>query len=148
MPMARIPVRITAPSSRAPLARAYVAVCGSRWPSPATYAPPNNDRGDAAGIRASVSSGERSSTSSPIPLARLTPRCSSMSCSRLEASRTLPTAAKTPSSRYSSMLYRRNRIIVGDGLNWVTSPAAWHVDPLVSSAFSKSRTSLHPALAR
>ena len=40
------------------------------------------------------------------------------------------------------------RIIVGDGLNWVTSPAAWCVEPLVSSPFSISRMSFHPALAR
>jgi len=42
----------------------------------------------------------------------------------LEAKRRLPTVSKTPISSYSWMLYRRNRIIVGDGLNWVTNPAA------------------------
>src|ERR1700692_3267170 len=46
------------------------------------------------------------------------------------------------------MLYRRNRIIVGDGLNWVTRPAAWQVDPLVSSSFSTSNVSRQPAFAR
>src|SRR5438270_11702215 len=46
------------------------------------------------------------------------------------------------------MLYRRNRIIVGEGLNCVTRPAAWHVEPLVSSSFSSSTTSGHPAFAR
>ena len=38
--------------------------------------------------------------------------------------------------------------MVLEGLNWVTSPAAWCVEPLVSSPFSISRTSFHPALAR
>src|SRR6266851_2118197 len=38
--------------------------------------------------------------------------------------------------------------MVGDGLNCVTSPAAWHVDPLVSSPFSMRWTSRTPALAR
>src|SRR5256885_4884452 len=46
------------------------------------------------------------------------------------------------------MLYLRKRIIVGEGLNCVTSPAAWQVDPLVSSSFSSSTTSRQPALAR
>src|SRR5467141_2927085 len=46
------------------------------------------------------------------------------------------------------MLYRRNLIIVGEGLNCVTRPAAWHVDPLVSSPFSTRCTSRTPALAR
>src|SRR6187397_225642 len=35
-----------------------------------------------------------------------------------------------------------------DGLNWVTSPAAWCVEPLVSSPFSIRTTSFNPALAR
>src|SRR5215208_5455050 len=38
--------------------------------------------------------------------------------------------------------------MVLDGLNWVTSPAAWCVEPLVSSPFSISRMSFHPARAR
>jgi len=46
------------------------------------------------------------------------------------------------------MLYFRKRIIVGDTLKAVTSPAAWQVDPLVSSCFSSKTTSVHPALAR
>src|SRR5436190_1015566 len=37
--------------------------------------------------------------------------------------------------------------MVREGLNWVTSPAAWCVEPLVSSPFSRSRTSFHPARA-
>ena len=39
-------------------------------------------------------------------------------------------------------------IIVGEGLNWVTRPAAWQVDPLVSSSFSTRRTSFQPCFAR
>src|SRR3954451_7519612 len=46
------------------------------------------------------------------------------------------------------MLYRRNSIIVDDGLNAVTRPAAWHVEPAVRTAFSTSRTSVQPASAR
>ncbi len=38
--------------------------------------------------------------------------------------------------------------MVGDGLNIVTRPAAWQVEPLVSSPFSSSMTSLQPASAR
>ena len=46
------------------------------------------------------------------------------------------------------MEYRRNRIIVGDGLNIVTSPAAWQVEPLVRSPFSSKTMSVQPAFAR
>src|SRR5216684_655377 len=99
-------------------------------------------------IRRADSSGETSSTSRPMPRARLTPRCSSFSDSSLDAKRRPPTSSKTPSSSYSSMLYRRNRIMVGDGLNCVTRPAAWQVEPLVSSSFSTSTVSCQPALAR
>jgi hypothetical protein len=83
-----------------------------------------------------------------MPWARETPRWSSFSCSGLDANRRLPTVSNTPSCRYSSIEYRRNCIIVGEGLNVVTSPAACDVDPLVSSPLSKSKTSFHPALAR
>src|SRR5256885_1278566 len=38
--------------------------------------------------------------------------------------------------------------MVGDGLNWVTRPAAWQVEPLVSSPLSSSRVAFSPALAR
>ncbi len=38
--------------------------------------------------------------------------------------------------------------MVDDGLNAVTSPAAWQVEPAVSWAFSTSRTSVQPASAR
>ena len=100
------------------------------------------------GMSRAASAAETSSTSSPMPLARLAPRCSSISWSLLDAKRRLPTVSKTPISWYSSMLYRRNRIIVGDGLNWVTRPAAWQVEPLVSSSFSSNTVSRHPDLAR
>src|SRR3954452_6299211 len=46
------------------------------------------------------------------------------------------------------MLYLRNAIIVDDGLNAVTSPAAWHVEPAVRTAFSTRSTSVQPAGAR
>src|SRR4029079_6821631 len=38
--------------------------------------------------------------------------------------------------------------MVDDGLNAVTRPAAWHVDPAVRTAFSTSRTSVQPARAK
>src|SRR4051794_6198235 len=38
--------------------------------------------------------------------------------------------------------------MVDDGLNAVTRPAAWHVEPAVRTAFSTSRTSVQPARAR
>src|SRR5438093_7502282 len=100
------------------------------------------------GIRSRASSAEIRFTSRPIPFARETPRWSSANCSRLEASRMLPTASNAPSSLYRSIEYRRNRIIVGEGLNIVTSPTAWLVDPLVSSPFSSTRTSVRPAFTR
>ena len=56
------------------------------------------------GINRAASSAETSSTSRPIPRARLTPRCSSMSWSLVDAKRRLPTVSKTPSSWYTSML--------------------------------------------
>ena len=37
---------------------------------------------------------------------------------------------------------------VDDGLNAVTRPAAWQVEPAVSCAFSTRRTSVQPASAR
>ena len=103
MPVTRTPVRIRTPSSRAALATACVTVWGSRWPSPGTQTAPNSDSGLAAGMRRRVSSAETSSTSRPMPRARLTPRWSSMNCSRVDASRRPPTVSNTPSSRYSSI---------------------------------------------
>src|ERR1700682_4153732 len=148
IPVTRCCVKIVAPILRAAEASAWVAVCGSRWPSLGTQTAPCRERVVMAGMRRADSSAETSSTSRPIPRARLTPRCNSLSCSSLEANRSPPTWAKTPSSWYSSMLYRRNRIIVGEGLNWVTRPAAWHVEPLVSSSFSTRTVSRQPAFAR
>jgi len=56
------------------------------------------------GISRAASSADTSSTSRPMPRALLAPRCSSISCSLLDAKRRLPTVSKTPSSLYSSML--------------------------------------------
>ena len=97
-------MRISAPSSRAADATAYVAMCGSTYPSPGIHTAPYSESGDAAGIRRRTSSGPTSSASRPIPWARLTPRRSSMKLSGLDAIRRLPTASNTPSSRYSSTL--------------------------------------------
>ena len=77
-----------------------------------------------AGINARASSGPMTSASSPIPRARLAVRWSSPSWAGDEARRRLPTVSNAPSRRYSSMLWRRNSIIVDDGLNAVTRPAA------------------------
>src|SRR3954471_9971311 len=38
--------------------------------------------------------------------------------------------------------------MVEEGLNAVTRPAAWHVEPAVRTAFSMRRTSVQPASAR
>ncbi len=103
MPVTRVPVRMRTPSSLAAFATAWVAVCGSRCPSPGTHTAPYSDSGLAAGMSRRVSSAETSSTSRPMPCARLTPRCCSMNCSREDASRRLPTVSNTPSSRYSSI---------------------------------------------
>ena len=148
MPVARTPVTIRAPSSRAPAAKACVAPCGSRKPSPGIHTAPKRSR------RSPPASAPR-----PRPPRRaLLPSRSREPWRRrarapsaaagLEAKRRLPTVSNTPSSRYRSIEYRRNRIIVGEGLKVVTRPAACAVDPLVSSPLSSSSTSLHPAFAR
>src|SRR6202165_862127 len=148
MPVTRCCVRTEAPCLRAAAASACVAVCGSRWPSPGIQIAPCRERWVIAGTRRTRSSAEIRSTSSPMPRARLTPRCSSFSDSSLDAKRRLPTRSKTPSSSYSSMLYRRNRIMVADGLNCGARPSSGQVDPLVSSSFSTSTVSRQPAFAR
>ena len=38
--------------------------------------------------------------------------------------------------------------MVGEGLNIVTSPAAWHVEPLVSSPFSSEQDVRPPGLGQ
>src|SRR2546427_512713 len=103
MPVTRTPVVTRPPSARAARANACVAVCGSRCPSPGTHTAPYNDRVVIAGMSLAASAGETSSTSSPIPRARLAVRCSSISCCLLDAKRRLPTPSNPPSSRYSSM---------------------------------------------
>ncbi len=123
-PVTRTPVRMRTPRARAASATACVAPWGSRCPSPARWTAPKRSFGDAAGIRTRASAGPMTPASSPIPRARLAVRSSSCNCSVDDASRRLPTVSKTPSCRYSSMLYRRNAIIVLDGLNAVTRPAA------------------------
>ena len=135
------------PSARAAFASAYVAVWGSRKPSPGTQTLPKSDSGLAAGISARVSSGDSSSTSRPIPLARETPR---WSLERLAARRDPQAPHRLEHPELPVQLDRvpTERRIVGDGLNIVTSPAAWAVDPLVSSPFSIRSTSVQPARAR
>ena len=44
-PVTRTPVRIRTPSARAASATAWVAPCGSRWPSPARWTAPYSDVG-------------------------------------------------------------------------------------------------------
>ncbi len=99
IPVTRRPVSIRAPSSRAALASAWVAMCGSTEPSSSIQIAPWSDSRAAAGSRRTTSSGESTSTSRPIPRARLAPRSSSSRLSGLEAMRRLPTVSKTPSSR-------------------------------------------------
>ena len=60
----------------------------------------------------------------PIPRAREAPRFISASCSGDDAIRSEPVVSKTSSSLNSSIEYFRNRIIVCEGLNCVTRPAA------------------------
>ena len=99
MPVTRVSVITRAPMSRAARASAWVAVCGSRSPSPGTHTAPYSESVEITGMRRLASSAETSSTSRPMPRARLTPRCSSISDSWLEANRRLPTVLNTPSSR-------------------------------------------------
>ena len=148
MPVTRTPVRILTPAARAAPATAWVAVCGSRWPSPGSQTAPRRSSGARAGISRRASAGPTKSASSPFARVRLSVRWSSRSWSGLDATRRLPTASNAPMERYSSMLYWRNAIIVDDGLNAVTTPIAWQVEPAVSWAFSTRRTSCSPARAR
>ncbi len=96
IPVTRVWVRMPAPRSRAAFARAYVAVCGSTQPSSAIQTAPCSDSGDAAGISATASAGPITSTSRPIPRARLAPRRSSTRLSGVEAMRRLPMPSNTP----------------------------------------------------
>jgi hypothetical protein len=112
------------------------------------HTPPRTESAVAPGSRSATSAGKSSAASTPSAATRLTARRRSSQLSSLAAIRTLPTSSKTPSSRYSATLYRRKRSMVEDGLNCVTSPAAWCVEPLVSSPLSSRRTSSQPALAR
>ena len=76
-----------------------MAVCGSTQPSSPTQTPPCRDSGLACGITLEGLLGaETTSTSRPIPRARLAPRRSSTRLSLLEAIRRLPTVSNTPSS--------------------------------------------------
>ena len=104
MPVTRVEVAIRAPRARAASASVWVAVCGSTQPSSAIQTPPYNDSPLAAGSTSSACSGPSTSTSRPIPRARLAPRRSSARLSSLEAMRRLPKVSNTPSSRYSSTL--------------------------------------------
>ena len=98
MPVTRQCWMISTPSSRAAFASAYVVRCGSSQPSCGTQMPPNRLSGEAAGIFASAASGSSSSTFSPMPRARETPRRISASCSADDAMRSEPVASNTPSS--------------------------------------------------
>ena len=103
-PVTRTPVRMRTPSARAASATAWVAPCGSRYPSPARWTAPYRASGEIAGMSRRASSAPMTPASSPIPRARLAVRSSSRSWSGLDARRRLPTASKTPSRPYSSML--------------------------------------------
>jgi hypothetical protein len=95
---------MSTPSARAASATACVAMCGSTWPSPGIQTAPRIGAPPASGSRSSTSAGEISSASSPMPAAALAARRRSSRLSSLDAMRTLPTSAKTPSWRYSSTL--------------------------------------------
>ncbi len=82
-------------------------------------------------------------------LARGTPRVAALAATRRSRRSAGSRPSRTPRARGTARSSSGGtRIIVGEGLNIVTNPAACAVDPLVSSPLSNRSTSVQPGLSQ
>ena len=154
--VARVRCAITAPAVRAEAASDAHSRAGSTWPSVGVYAAPSTPSVDIGGNSARASSAEISSSGRPARRAHAAWRRISASrggddARRSDPDSTHPGARSPPASssrRYSAADQPFIRVRAGSARSCPTSPAEWNVDPLVSSARSRSSTSRSPRSVR
>src|SRR5881409_1381249 len=143
----RAPVRNFTPRPFAPSARAFASPAGSTWPSLGSQSAPSSDASVMSGNLSRASRAPTSSRWSPKRRAQRSRSAISLSRAGEEATRRLPTPfqpgsrpVSSRSRRYSSTLAMLIRVSSTEERSWPTRPAAWNVEPPVSSPRSRTTT--------
>ena len=143
------------PRWRAPFASASARSAGFTWPSVGRKAAPTTSLTSITGHNSRASPGESRCMSRP-------KLCAVVACLRISVSRSALQARRSPpfifqpvawpvsasSAAYNSTLYLSSCVMLADVRSWPTSPAACHVEPLVSLLRSSTTISLRPSFAR